>query len=147
MAKFEIDGDLVRFLSRLLEETGLMEIEYEAEGKRIRVSRNGCLGAAAAPPSPAAVSAGPETAPKPEAADHPGAVVSPMVGTVYTAPEPGAPPFVRIGDEIHEGQTILIVEAMKTMNPLPAPRSGRVRQILIENGDPVEFGEVLMIIE
>lgn len=148
MSKFKPDEDLVRRLSDLLTETGLSEIEYEAEGQRIRVVRNtGGPVVAAAQPLPAEPStlASPATA-EPESALN-NAVLSPMVGTAYTAPEPSAPPFVSVGDTITEGQTLLIIEAMKVMNQIPSPRSGRVTQIMVEDGQPVEFGEPLVIIE
>jgi acetyl-CoA carboxylase biotin carboxyl carrier protein len=152
MAKFDVNEDLVRKLAGLLEETGLSEIEYEAEDRRIRVSKGAApapvQAASAAPPA----SAG-ETAPPPSAAGDiadvlpPGAVTSPMVGTVYVASEPGSPPFVKVGDSVQEGQTLLIIEAMKVMNPLASPRGGKVTQILISDGEPVEFGEPLLVIE
>ncbi len=152
MAKFDIDGDLIRKLSKLLEETDLTEIEFESEGQRIRVARNsglpetsyvqvGATGKQAAATEEHAEKA---TSAKSE---HPGAITSPMVGTAYVASEPGSPPFVKVGDKVREGQTLIIVEAMKTMNPVLAPRDGKVTEILVENGDPVEFGEALMIIE
>jgi acetyl-CoA carboxylase biotin carboxyl carrier protein len=142
-----IDQDLIRELARLLEETGLTEIEIESAGLRVRVGRAAVaapVAAQAAPPSPG-------TAPAPAApvdlAKHPGAVTSPMVGTAYVGPEPGAPPFVEIGSKVLAGDTLLIIEAMKTMNQIPAPRSGTVTEILIEDGQPVEFGEPLIIVE
>jgi acetyl-CoA carboxylase biotin carboxyl carrier protein len=139
-----IDQDLIRELARLLEETGLTEIEIESAGLRVRVGRAAPVAAQAAPPSPG-------TAPAPAApvdlAKHPGAVTSPMVGTAYVGPEPGAPPFVEIGSKVLAGDTLLIIEAMKTMNQIPAPRSGTVTEILIEDGQPVEFGEPLIIVE
>jgi acetyl-CoA carboxylase biotin carboxyl carrier protein len=147
-----IDRDLIRELARLLEETGLTEIEIERGGFRVRVARSGTVApvvaavAPAAAPQPFAAAA----APKPVAADpakHPGVVTSPMVGTAYVAPEPGAMPFVEVGSKVAAGDTLLIIEAMKTMNQIPAPSSGTVTQILIEDGQPVEFGEPLMIIE
>jgi acetyl-CoA carboxylase biotin carboxyl carrier protein len=141
-----IDKDLIRELSALLTETGLSEIEIEHEGLRVRVAR----APAAVAPAPAkpAKPAGP---PAPEAPEdlskHPGVVASPMVGTAYRAPEPGAAPFVEVGSKVEAGQTLLIVEAMKTMNPIPAPNAGTVAAILITDGHPVEYGEPLMIIE
>jgi acetyl-CoA carboxylase biotin carboxyl carrier protein len=144
-----IDPDLVRELARLLEETGLSEIEFEREGQRVRVARQ--VQAASAPSRPpaaaidASVPAG-EPAP-PDPAKHPGVVTSPMVGTAYVGPEPGSKPFVEVGSRVQAGDTLLIVEAMKTMNQIPSPRTGTVIQILIEDGQPVEFGEPLMIIE
>ena len=141
-----VDSDLIRELARLLEETGLSEIEFERDGQRVRVARQGH--GFSAPPRPvveAPVSIA-ETAPL-DPAKHPGVVTSPMVGTAYTAPEPGARPFVEVGSRVAAGDTLLIVEAMKTMNQIPAPRGGTVMQILIADGQPVEFGEPLMILE
>ena len=140
-----VDRDLIRELTKLLEETGLTEIEIEQDGQRVRVARN----AAPAPAAPRAVAA---TVPQPVAAPldpskHPGVVNSPMVGTAYAAPEPGAKPFIEIGTQVKAGDTLLVVEAMKTMNQIPAPRAGTVIQILFEDGQPVEFGEPLVIIE
>ena len=144
-----IDQDLIRELARLLDETGLTEIEFERDGQRVRVARQGQPVAltprsmAMDPSAPGAAADGGRLDP----ADHPGLVSSPMVGTAYVGSEPGAPPFVRIGSRVRAGETLLIIEAMKTMNQIPAPRSGTVIQILIEDGQPVEFGEPLMIIE
>ncbi len=141
------DLDLIRELARLLDETGLSEIEIGEGESRVRVARL-LAPAHAAPLSAAAVAATPAGLPTPALdASHPGAVTSPMVGAVYVGPEPGAPPFMRVGDQVSEGQTLLIIEAMKTMNPIRAPRAGRVTRILVENGAPVEYGEVLLIIE
>ena len=148
--KKNLDKELIRELAELLKETDLSEVEIEREGLRVRVARNLTVAAAAAVPSisaaPAAVAAEGKATPG-DAANHPGAVPSPMVGTAYRAPEPGAPSFVEVGAKVSEGQTILIVEAMKTMNHIPAPRSGTVSAILVEDGQPVEFGEPLVIIE
>lgn len=140
-----VDRDLIRELTKLLEETGLTEIEIEQDGQRVRVARN----AAPAPAAPRAMAA---AVPQPVAAPvdpskHPGVVKSPMVGTAYAAPEPGAKPFIEIGTQVKAGDTLLVVEAMKTMNQIPAPRAGTVIQILFEDGQPVEFGEPLVIIE
>jgi acetyl-CoA carboxylase biotin carboxyl carrier protein len=145
--KSAIDHDLIRELAKLLEETGLTEIEFERNGERVRVARRAKRAAApvAASPLPAARLAGGE-APT-DAAGHPGLVASPMVGTAYLGPEPGARAYVEIGSRVRAGDTLLIVEAMKTMNQIPAPRAGVVTQILIEDGQPVEFGEPLMIVE
>ena len=140
-----IDGDLVRALAALLDETGLTEIEYAIGERRIRVVR-GALSApsvtvampAAAPAAPAAAAIAVET---------PGAVKSPMVGTAYLSPQPEAPPFIKVGDSVREGQTLLIIEAMKVMNQIPAPRAGRVSQILVADGTPVEFGQALVVLE
>jgi acetyl-CoA carboxylase biotin carboxyl carrier protein len=150
-----VDHDLIRELARLLDETGLTEIEIEQNGMRVRVGRRGgvatvaALPAHASPPNPAgpaapiAVSGHALTDP----AKHAGVVSSPMVGTAYRAGAPGAKPFVDVGSVVRAGDTVLIVEAMKTMNQIPAPRPGTVIQILVEDGQPVEFGEPLMIIE
>ncbi len=152
MAEFDLDEDLVKRLSSLLHETDLTEIEYESGNQRIRVARTvqqtATVQASAAPAPQPAQSAPPE--PHPEASSDrvpAGAVTAPMVGTVYTAPEPGAAPYVQVGDTVSEGDTLLIVEAMKVMNPLPAPRGGTVTRIMITDGQPVEFGEPLMVIE
>jgi acetyl-CoA carboxylase biotin carboxyl carrier protein len=152
-AKFATsDGALIRELALLLDETSLTEIEIEREGLRVRVARN--VSIAASVPAAAAVAAVPAPAPgaaqAAAAADfskHPGAVPSPMVGTAYWASEPGAKPFIEVGSKVSVGQTLLIIEAMKTMNQIPSPRAGTVTQILIEDGQPVEFGEPLVIIE
>lgn len=147
MTKFEPDEALIRRLAALLEETGLSEIEYEADGRRIRVGRGAgtAFGAATAPSPAPAPQAGP--APEGEEALPPGAVTSPMVGTVYAAAEPGAAPLIKVGDSVKEGQTLLIIEAMKVMNPLASPRAGTVTRILVADGQPVEFGELLLVIE
>lgn len=148
MANLNIDKDTIRELAELLEETGLTEIEVEVDGQRIRVGR----GAAAVaqplqglPVTPQSnMQSGAESV---DAANHPGAVTSPMVGTVFVAPEPSATPFVKVGDKVSAGQTLFIIEAMKTMNPVAAPRDGTVTEILITDGQPVEFGEPLLILE
>ena len=144
-----IDKELIRELAKLLDETGLTEIEIERAGLRVRVGRGVVTHGTAAPtvssPSvavPASVSFAPA-----DLAKHPGAVTSPMVGTAYMGPAPGAKPFVDVGSKVAAGEPLLIIEAMKTMNQIPAPRSGTVTQILIEDGQPVEFGEPLVIIE
>jgi acetyl-CoA carboxylase biotin carboxyl carrier protein len=146
------DSALIRELALLLDETNLTEIEIERSGLRVRVARNISIsatvpaasvqGVVAAPiaAAPAAVAAG-------DMSKHPGAVTSPMVGTAYWAPEPGAKPFIEVGAKVSVGQTLLIIEAMKTMNQIPSPRAGTVTQILVEDGQPVEFGEPLVIIE
>ncbi len=147
MSKFEPDDDLIRRLAALLKETGLSEIEYEAEGKRIRVGRGGGpVAAEPANPAAPATAAAPDAAPDAEAVPA-GAVISPMVGTVYLAAEPGAPALVKVGDTVAEGQTLLIIEAMKVMNPLASPRAGTVTRILVSDGQPVEFGEPLLTVE
>lgn len=147
MATFDIDGDLIRKLADLLRETGLNEIEFAEGEKRIRVNRGVqapmAVQAAVAAPVPAA--AAPVT--PAAAAAHPGAVKSPMVGTAYIAPEPGSAPFARVGDTVKAGQTLLIIEAMKVMNPIKAPKGGTVVEVMVSDSQPVEYGEVLMIIE
>jgi acetyl-CoA carboxylase biotin carboxyl carrier protein len=142
-----VDPELVRELARLLDETGLSEIEIENDNTRIRVARGGMSAAyqVAAPAAPV-----PAVAEKPKPvsdAENPGALLSPMVGTAYLAAEPGGRPFVDVGDTVQTGQTVLIVEAMKTMNQIPVTRSGRIVKIMVEDGQPVEYGEPLMIIE
>jgi acetyl-CoA carboxylase biotin carboxyl carrier protein len=143
------DSALIRELALLLDETNLTEIEIERAGLRVRVARN--ISVAASIPSGYAALAAPAAAPSPAPVDdiakHPGVVPSPMVGTAYWASEPGARPFVEVGSKVTAGQTLLIIEAMKTMNQIPSPRAGTVTQILVEDGQPVEFGEPLMIIE
>jgi acetyl-CoA carboxylase biotin carboxyl carrier protein len=144
------DLGLIRDLADLLNETGLSEIELEQKGVRVRVSRGGTVYAPAsalvahAPPPGAAPAAAPQPAPSAVPVD---AVKSPMVGTVYRASQPGAPNFVEVGTEVKAGQTLLIIEAMKTMNQIPAPRAGKVTQIYVQNGSPVEYGEALVLIE
>ena len=144
-----IDGAAVRQLAELLDETGLTEIEYEANGMRLRVARVAAQVAAApvvvSAPAPALA---PTASSVPAAIDatHPDAVTSPMVGTVYLSPDPNAPPFIKTGDTVRVGQTLLLVEAMKTFNEIKAHRAGTVTQILVESGKPVEFGEVLVVI-
>jgi acetyl-CoA carboxylase biotin carboxyl carrier protein len=146
-----VDHDLILELTKLLDETGLTEIEIEQDGKRVRVAR-GTVAAAAPAPSRAPTAALPQpvaesvSAPI-DPAKHPGVVASPMVGTAYGSAEPGSKPFVEIGMQVKAGETLLIIEAMKTMNQIPAPRAGTVTQILFEDGKPVEFGEPLVIIE
>jgi acetyl-CoA carboxylase biotin carboxyl carrier protein len=142
-----IDHDLIRELARLLEETGLTEIEFERDGQRVRVARQAQVVAAAAVRPATSIEVPSLDAAPADPAKHPGVVTSPMVGTAYVGPEPGARPFVEIGSRVRAGDTLLIVEAMKTMNQIPSPRAGTVIQILIEDGQPVEFGEPLMIIE
>jgi acetyl-CoA carboxylase biotin carboxyl carrier protein len=144
------DGALIRELALLLDETNLTEIEIERAGLRVRVARNVSVTASVPTgyqPAAAAVAALVAPAPITDVAKHPGAVPSPMVGTVYWASEPGARPFVEVGSKVSVGQTLLIIEAMKTMNQIPAPRAGTVTQILVEDGTPVEYGEPLVIIE
>jgi acetyl-CoA carboxylase biotin carboxyl carrier protein len=146
-----IDHGAIRELAKLLDETGLTEIELQRDGVLIRVARN--LHAAGARPQTvhpvAGVAAEAVTTPAApiEPAQHPGLVASPMVGTVYLGPAPGARPFVEVGSQVKAGETLIIIEAMKTMNQIPAPRAGTVIQILVEDSQPVEYGEPLMIIE
>ena len=149
MAEFDIDDDLVRKLSALLDETGLTEIEYADGERRIRVCKTAQTVIAAPQVAPtAAVEDASSASDEPGSlADHPGAVTAPMVGTAYTAPEPGADPFVSVGDAVSAGQTLLLIEAMKTFNPVRAPKAGRVAQILISDATPVEYGEPLIILE
>jgi acetyl-CoA carboxylase biotin carboxyl carrier protein len=150
-AKFSSDDSaLIRELALLLDETSLTEIEFERAGLRIRVARNLTIAASLPAGAPAAAIAAPIAGAAVDATDaagHPGAVPSPMVGTAYFASEPGAKPFIEIGAKVSVGQTLLIIEAMKTMNQIPSPRAGTVTQILVEDGQPVEFGEPLVIIE
>lgn len=149
-----IDPDLVRELAAILSDTGLSEIEVEHGELRLRLARTLVAAAApvqhaaplqtahAAPPQPP-----PAAASAPVQANHPGAVPSPMVGTAYLSPEPGAAPFVKVGDTVNAGQTLMVVEAMKTFNPIPAPRAGKVTAILVSDSQPVEYGEPLVILE
>ena len=142
------DSALIRELALLLDETSLTEIEIERSGLRVRVARNITVSAAMPAgfqPGPVAVAA--VHAAGADLAKHPGVVPSPMVGTAYWSPEPGAKPFIEVGSKVSAGQTLLIIEAMKTMNQIPSPRAGTVTQILVEDGQPVEFGEPLVIIE
>ena len=139
-------GDLVRALAALLDETGLTEIEYAEGEKRVRVARTHVTPAPAvtvAVPSPAASSGAASPAPL----EHAGAVKAPMVGSAYLSPSPDAAPFVKLGDHVREGQTLLIIEAMKVMNHIAAPRAGRVSQILVADGMPVEYGQPLLVLE
>ena len=152
MAKFEMDTEFVRKLAQILHETELGEIELADGERRIRVARPTITVAPAAAMvsgpvnAPAATSATPSPAAN-DAARHPGSVKSPIVGTAYLAPEPGKPNFVAVGDKVTAGQTLLIIEAMKTFNPIKAPKAGTVVRILVENAQPVEYGEPLMILE
>lgn len=152
-AKTLIDTEAVQALATVLENTGLSEIEYEVGDLRIRLARGRPMAetgisTAAPSPAPSLAAASPSATPTPEdLAKHPGAVTSPMVGVVYTCPEPGAAPFVTVGSVVSEGQTLLLIEAMKTFNPIQAPRGGKVTRIIAANGAPVEYGEPLIIIE
>jgi len=151
VTRIPIDPDTIRALAAVLVETGLTEIEIADKDSRIRVVRGGAAGpttvipvAAAAAPPAAPVAPAPVV---PDMASHPGAVVSPMVGVAYLSPEPGAPQFVNIGQPVTAGQTLLLIEAMKTFNQIKAPKAGTVARILVANSTPVEYGEVLMILE
>ena len=149
MSKFDIDEALIRKLAKLLKETGLTEIEFETDDARIRVNAGASgpmIAAAPAMTAPVAAPAAALTSPSAGAEAAAGTVSSPMVGTTYLAPEPNAAAFVKVGDRVAKGQTILIIEAMKVMNPIPAPHAGTVTQILVQDGQPVEFGEPLMVI-
>jgi acetyl-CoA carboxylase biotin carboxyl carrier protein len=147
MPPFDIDPDTIRKLAELMTETGLSEIEMAEGDRRVRVSRAAAapihvqappkIEAPAAPAAPAAINP----------ANHPGAVTSPMVGTAYLQAEPGSPPFASVGDTVRVGDTLLIIEAMKVMNPIKSPRSGIVTHVLVTDGQPVEYGEPMMIIE
>ena len=150
--KKKYETDLIRDLALLLDETNLSEIELEKADFRIRVARQlhidapVTMAAPAVAPAPATATA-PAEAPAADGGAHPGTIASPMVGTAYLAPEPGAKNYVEVGDKVSEGQTILIIEAMKTMNHIPATKSGTVKQVLVEDAQPVEFGEPLIIVE
>ena len=146
------ERDLIRDLAALLDESNLTEIEVERSGLRVRIARN--ITVAASVPvapvvaaAPVAAAAAATATPILDVAKHPGMVPSPMVGTAYLASEPGAKPFIEVGTKVKAGDTLLIVEAMKTMNQIPSPRTGTVTQILVEDGQPIEFGEPLVIIE
>lgn len=153
MAKIDIDEDLVRRLSELIKEADLSEIEIEQGELKIRLSRTVAVAPAPAahyalevPAAPASAAAEP-AATAADASSHPGAVPAPMVGTAYLSPEPGSAHFIQPGDTVAEGDTLLLIEAMKTFNPVRAPKSGKVTSILVSDASPVEYGEVLMIIE
>jgi len=160
-ARRPFDTDMIRDLALLIAETDLSEIEVSQGDLRIRVARNVTITApvhiapqayapapVAAQPAPAApVSAMPEPPAPSDFSKHPGVVKSPMVGTAYRAPEPGAQNFIEVGDKVREGQTLLIIEAMKTMNQISAPRAGTVTAIIVEDTHPVEYGEPLVVIE
>lgn len=145
----QIDAAAIRELADLLEQTGLGEIEIEQAGQRIRVARPGVatpVSSAQPPMSPVASDAAAQTPETRAAASRDGAITSPMVGTVYVSPEPGKPSFVKVGDVVREGDTLLIVEAMKTMNPIMAPRAGLVKEICVQDAQPVEFGQPLIVL-
>ncbi len=152
MAKPKVDTALIEALAELLQRTGLTEIELAEGDSRIRVARQpqpivASVPAGVSAPAPAGPVASEQAAARAASEEHPGAVRAPMVGTVYLTPEPGAPPFIAVGAEVREGQTMLIIEAMKVMNPIRAARSGRIAKLMVANGDPVEYGELLLIIE
>ena len=154
MIRGKIDKNVIRQLAELLDETNLTEIEFQDGKRKFRVARMTnavAVAATAAPSDQAPLPAPVESATTPtdveDYANHPGAVTSPMVGTAYMAREPGAAPFVREGDAVNKGQTIVVIEAMKTFNPIPAPAKGVVKKILVSDGNPIEFGEPIMIIE
>ncbi len=147
MSAFHIDGDLIRQLAALMDEAGLSEIEVAEGERKLRLAR-GLTGVVPAPvahhaPPPVSADSGQQVMAGPPV----GAITSPMVGSAYLAPEPGATPFVKPGDRVEEGQTVMIIEAMKVMNPIRAPRAGVVQQVLVEDAQPVEFGEILMILD
>ena len=148
---FKFDGEAVRKLAEILKETGLTEIEYESDGNRIYVSRQTLTTSHvnhAVPVSPTPTADFPKTATSAvDPQKHPGVVRSPMVGTAYLAPEPGASPFIKIGDSVSAGQTLLIVEAMKVMNPIKAPTAGKITHLFIKDANPVEYDEPLLVIE
>lgn len=152
MAKLDVDHALLRKLATMMEETGLTEIEVQSGTQSVRLSRAAPAAAASVQTMVATAPAQAQAAPPQAGAGAdaplpPGAITAPMVGTAYLAPEPGAAPFVQLGDRVQKGQTLLIIEAMKVMNPIAAPQAGIVSQILVANGAPVEFGEPLAILE
>jgi acetyl-CoA carboxylase biotin carboxyl carrier protein len=148
MTRIPFDPDAIRALAAVLNETGLTEIEIAEKDSRIRVVRAAPQAAmAVAPVAVAAAAPAATTAAAPDETSNPGAVTSPMVGVVYLSPEPGSPPFVTVGQSVTAGQTLLLIEAMKTFNQIRAPKSGTVARILVANSTPVEYGEALMILE
>ncbi|MCE2565464.1 acetyl-CoA carboxylase biotin carboxyl carrier protein subunit [Komagataeibacter sp. FNDCF1] len=152
MSRLLVDADAIRALAEILTDTGLTEIEIAEKDNRIRVVRAAAPVAHAVPApapvaAPAAAPAAPAAAPVGDLSKHPGAVTSPMVGVAYLAPDPSSPPFVTEGQQVTAGQTLLLIEAMKTFNQIKAPRAGTLSKVLIESGEPVEFGEALVIIE
>jgi acetyl-CoA carboxylase biotin carboxyl carrier protein len=151
MTRIPFDPDAIRALAAVLAETGLSEIEIAEKDSRIRVVRASAATPASPPPTlvagPAPAAQGAPGAMENEAAAHPGAVISPMVGVAYLSPEPGSPPFVTVGQTVAAGETLLLIEAMKTFNQIKAPKAGTVARVLVTNSAPVEYGEVLMILE
>jgi acetyl-CoA carboxylase biotin carboxyl carrier protein len=147
MTRIPFDPDAIRALAAVLSETGLTEIEIADKDSRIRVVRATAPAVVTAPVATTPVNIAPTAAAAPDEASHPGAVLSPMVGVAYLSPEPGAPPFVAVGQSVTAGQTLLLIEAMKTFNQIRAPKDGTVARILVDNSTPVEYGEVLLILE
>ncbi|MEQ8603833.1 MAG: acetyl-CoA carboxylase biotin carboxyl carrier protein [Marivibrio sp.] len=148
MPKLTVDAELIEQLADLMDEKNLTELELAQGEHKLKLSRAQAPAPAAPAPAPAAAApAAPTTSAPADKSSHPGAVPSPMVGTAYLAPQPGADAFVTPGEAVKEGQTLLIIEAMKVMNPIPAPRAGTVKEVLVADGSPVEFGEPLVIIE
>ena len=151
MTRIPIDPDTIRALAAVLAETGLTEIEIADKDSRIRVVRGGVtttvVPVAATVATPAAMVAAVAGPVVPDIASHPGAVISPMVGVAYLSPEPGAAAFVSVGQTVSAGQTLLLIEAMKTFNQIKAPKAGTVVAILVQSGAPVEYGEVLIVLE
>lgn len=147
--KIKLDKEVIRELATLLQENSLTEIEWTQGNQTIRLARQTDTRSISRDLSlkPDATPATTTTKNLPDPVQHPGAVLSPMVGAAYISPEPGAKPFVELGSQVSEGDTLLIIEAMKTMNPIPAPKSGTIKEIIVGNGMPVEYGELLMIIE
>ncbi len=149
MTRIPIDPDAIRALAAILAETGLTEIDIAEKDSRIRIVRAGVAAAtpATGAPAPSVIAVAPAAPAVPDIASHPGAVISPMVGVAYLSPEPGTPPFVTVGQSVASGQTLLLIEAMKTFNQIKAPKAGTVAAILVQNSSPVEYGEVLIILE
>ena len=146
MTKLKVDSDLIRELAAILDETGITEIEVTDNGQSLRISKGGGVTNVAAPAATAPTAPAPaEASSSPPQGHYGDAVTSPMVGTVYLAPQPGDPPFVQSGDSVSAGDTLLIIEAMKVMNPIQAPRSGTVKEILVDDSQPVEFGHPLVV--
>ena len=144
MSKHDVNEDFIRTLAELLKDTGLTEIEYETDNQRLRLAR-AAPAVVTAPPVAVPVAAESPAPATPPASAPEDALTSPMVGTAYLAPEPGAANFVKVGDSVSEGQTLMILEAMKVMNPLPSPKSGVIKKILVQDSQPVEFGEPLIV--
>lgn len=148
--KLDIDDELIRKLAEIMDDTGLTEIEIGSEGLSVRVARGGTAVTYAAPPASAPASNAASSANQTSEishADHPGVVTSPMVGVAYTSAEPGAAPFINVGDTVTSGQVVMLIEAMKVFNQIKAPKGGVVKKIIVESGSPVEFGEPLLIVE